>query len=255
MSVNIATLKAQNAARWAAMHLHAERLPILDERAKALCASGPKARFQAIEAATKVPWFVVAVIAEREAGGPPKCWPCQLAQGDPLVRVSLHEPAGRGPFYDHPDDVYPRDAFYRGALDALIDCAPYASKWTDWSPGGALTLLEEYNGLGYASMGVPSAYVWSGSDRYVSGKYVADHVYRASAVDVQEGCAPLLARMMLIDKSIWGTEVITVPHPTVPAPPNPAPPHTIPVPPVFPKDTRSLWLRVLEELAKPIFGG
>jgi lysozyme family protein len=58
------------------------------------------------------------------------------------------------------------------------------------------------NGLGYAARGVPSAYVWSGTDQYISGKYVADHVYRASAIDVQEGCAPILARMMALDPSI-----------------------------------------------------
>jgi lysozyme family protein len=63
-------------------------------------------------------------------------------------------------------------------------------------------LLEEYNGLGYAAHGVPSAYVWSGTDQYVSGKFVADHVYRAGVIDVQEGCAPLLATMMAIDPSI-----------------------------------------------------
>jgi hypothetical protein len=28
---------------------------------------------------------------------------------------------------------------------------------TDWTPGGVLTLWEEYNGLGYAARGVPSA--------------------------------------------------------------------------------------------------
>lgn len=69
---------------------------------------------------------------------------------------------GRGPFFG-------ADAFYRAALDALIDCAPHAAKWTDWTAGGALTLLEEYNGLAYAARGVPSAYVWSGSDQYNSG--------------------------------------------------------------------------------------
>lgn len=252
MSVSIATLKSENAARWAAMHIHEDRIPGLDSRAKVLTESNAKARFLAVQEATKVPWWVVAVIAEREAGGPPKCWRCQLAQGDPLIRVSTHEPAGRGPFYDHPDDLPQHDAFYRGALDALIDCAPHAAKWTDWGPGGALTLLEEYNGLGYASMGVPSAYVWSGSDRYVSGKYIADHVYRVSAVDVQEGCAPLLARMMLIDNSIHLGQVIGDEHPTVPPPITRAPPKSIPVPPVYPKDTRPLWLRVLEELAQPI---
>ena len=253
MMVSIAALKQQNAARWAAMHIHADRLPVLDERAKALCAPDAKARFMAIQETTKVPWWVGAVIAEREAGGPPKCWGCQLAQGDSLDRVSIHEPAGRGPFFNHADDTPLHNSFYRGALDALIDCPPHAAKWTDWSPGGAFTLLEEYNGLGYASMGVPSAYVWSGSDRYTSGKYVADHVYRASAVDVQEGCAPLVARMMLIDKSIMGTELVTVPHPVIPAPSNQAPTQSIPVQPTYPKSTKPLWLWLLEELAHPIW--
>lgn len=251
MSVNVATLKQRNAARWAAMRIHDNRLPGLDARAKVLCAPDAKARFMAIQDTTKVPWWVVAVIAEREAGGPPKCWHSQLSQGDPLGHVSVNVPAGRGPFLDHPTDTPLHDAFYRGALDALIDCAPHASKWTDWTAGGVFTLVEEENGLGYASMGVPSAYVWSGSDQYVSGKYIADHVYRASAVDVQEGCAPLISRMMEIDKSI-SLGAPSIVHPTIPPPPVIAPPRTIPVPPEFPKDTRSLWFRILIELTQPI---
>jgi lysozyme family protein len=94
------------------------------------------------------------------------------------------------------------DAWTRCCLDALIDCAPHAARWTDWTIGGVLTLLEEYNGLGYAARGVPSAYVWSGTDQYESGKFVADHVCRAGVKDVREGGAPLLAMMMAIDPSI-----------------------------------------------------
>jgi lysozyme family protein len=40
-----------------------------------------KARYQGIEAATGVPWFMVAVIHEREAGGR---WNGHLGQGDDL---------------------------------------------------------------------------------------------------------------------------------------------------------------------------
>jgi hypothetical protein len=29
---------------------------------------------------------------------------------------------------------------FRGCLDALIDCAPHAANWTDWTPGGVFTL-------------------------------------------------------------------------------------------------------------------
>lgn len=196
-SPQIAALKAANARRWAAMHVKADKIAEFDKTAARLVAS--KTRYQKISTATGVPWHAIAVIHEREAGGN---FNAQLGQGDPLGQVSVHEPAGRGPFLNHPDDPPGEDAFYRGALDALIDCPPHASKWQDWSIGGLLTLLEEYNGLGYANMGVPSAYVWSGSDQYVAGKYIADHVYSATAVDVQEGCAPLLARMAALDPTI-----------------------------------------------------
>lgn len=199
-SPQIAALKAANAKRWAAMHVKADRIAEFDKTAAKLCAETAKARYQKISAKTGVPWYAIAVIHEREAAGR---FDAQLGQGDPLNQVSIHIPTGRGPFLNHPDDPPGEDAFYRGALDALIDCPPHASKWQDWSIGGLLTLLEEYNGLGYANMGVPSAYVWSGSDQYVSGKYVADHVYSATAVDVQEGCAPLLSRMAVIDPTIF----------------------------------------------------
>jgi len=200
----VATLEARNAARWKAMHVNAGRLETLHKRSIALCAADAKARYIAISQAvwkTADRWPFVAVVHEREAGGPPH-WSCQLGQGDPLDRVSRHDPVGRGPFLNHDGDCPGNDAFHRAALDALIDCAPHAARWSDWSVGGVLTLLEEYNGLGYAERGVPSAYVWSGSNQYVSGKFIADHVYRASAVDVQEGCAPLLACMKAIDPSI-----------------------------------------------------
>lgn len=205
---NIEALKINNARRWHAMHIRAVRLREFDATARRLCEANAKSRYVGVQEKLRslgkypIPWWFVAIVSEREYGGPPH-WNKQLGQGDPLDHVSTHDPEGRGPFLAHPSDSTPgNDAWTRGCLDALIDCGPYASRWTDWSIGGVLTLLEEYNGLGYANMGVPSAYVWSGSDQYVSGKYVADHVYRASAVDVQEGCAPLLARMMALDTSI-----------------------------------------------------
>lgn len=205
---DIVALKAANAARWAKMHLSAARIPAFHSTAVRLCGATAKARYQGVTDRLvsanyqSVPWWFIAVVSEREYGGPPH-WDKQLGQGDPLGFVSKHEPAGRGPFLAHEGDITPgNDAWTRCCLDALIECGPYAARWTDWSPGGVLTLWEEYNGLGYAARGVPSAYVWSGTDQYVSGKYIADHVYRASAVDVQEGCAPILSMMMMIDPSI-----------------------------------------------------
>jgi lysozyme family protein len=201
MSASLTALAAANARRWEAMHLRAGLVPQFDTTAHRLCAADAKARYAMIARATGVPWWVIAVIHEREAGGPPH-FDRSIAQGDPLCEVSRHEPSGRGPFLDYASDPPGQDAFYRGALDALIECPPRAASWKDWSVGGTLCLLEQYNGLGYAAMGRPSPYVWSGSDQYVSGKYIRDHVYDPHAVDAQEGCAPLVARMMAIDASI-----------------------------------------------------
>lgn len=205
---NIIALKAVNAHRWSTMHMRADRIALFHSIAVRLCAPAAKARYQGVTTKLKeigqqpVPWWFIAVVSEREYGGPPH-WDKQLGQGDPLSQVSHNEPRGRGPFLAHATDVTPgNDAWTRGCLDALVDCAPYAAKWTDWSIGGFLTLWEEYNGLGYAARGVPSAYVWSGTDQYASGKYVADRVYRAGVVDVQEGCAGILAMMLAIDPTI-----------------------------------------------------
>lgn len=210
---DIAALKVANAARWAAMKLDATRVHEFDAVATRLCDPDAKAMYLAIEAATSVPWFVVAVIHERESG---QKWDTHLGQGDPISQKTVNDPAGRGPFFDP-------NAFYRGALDALIDCPPHASKWTDWTVGGSLTLLLSYNGFGYGER--PSPYLFAGTNQYASGKFIRDHVYDPSAVDVQDGCAPILSRMTLRDPSIKfttapGPWVSSVPPAVVPTPPH-----------------------------------
>ncbi len=161
---------------------------------------------------TRVPWFVIAVIHERESS---QSWGGSLAQGDPWDRVSIHVPAGRGPF----------KSWEEAAIDALVKCQPYAARWKDWSAGGAMTLLEQYNGLGYSRMGRPSPYVWAGTDQYVSGKYTRDGVYDPSVVDKQLGCACLLIAMSKLDSGVTFTGLAQPgPRPAPPAPTPPAPP-------------------------------
>jgi lysozyme family protein len=189
MPVNIADLKKANQKRWDDMTVTPALIPMLDKVAKRLIEPAAKARYQAVSTKTKVPWAIIAVIHEREAS---QSWKANLAQGDPWNKVSIHVPAGRGPF----------GSWEEAAIDALVNCAPKAASWTDWSIGGALTLLEEYNGLGYAAKGRPSPYVWASTDQYVKGKFVADGHYDPNAVDHQLGCAPLLTRMKNLDPSV-----------------------------------------------------
>lgn len=138
-----------------------------------------KAVYDRIEAATGVPWWFTGIVHYRESN---LNMSRSLAQGDPWNQVSTHVPKGRGPF----------KSFEEAAIDALTKCAPYAAKNKDWSAAGALTMFEKYNGLGYANKGIPSPYVWAGTNQYVSGKYVADGVFDANTVDKQLGCAGIL---------------------------------------------------------------
>jgi lysozyme family protein len=182
---DLVALKAANAKRWA----NAKITRNFSAVARHLIAPEAKARYQAVSVKTGVPWAAIAVIHERECS---QNWAGCLAQGDPWNRVSVHVPAGRGPFKSWED----------AAIDALVHCAPYAARNKDWSIGGTLTKLEEYNGLGYAARRQPSPYIWSGTDQYRSGKYVRDGVYDPNAVDSQLGCAGLLIAMMALDPNI-----------------------------------------------------
>jgi lysozyme family protein len=182
---DLTALKIANANRWE--HAKLTRGPEFIPVAKRLVAA--KERYQTVALKTGIPWPFIAVTHQRESS---QNWSRSLAQGDMWNDVSTHVPAGRGPFRSWED----------AAFDALVNCAPKASRNTDWSIGGTLTLLEQYNGLGYSKRGLPSPYIWSGTDQYIKGKYVADGVFDKETVDKQLGCAGLILAMRDIDPSI-----------------------------------------------------
>jgi len=177
-------LAAANAKRWHDARLTRDFSAV----ARRLISPAAKTRYQSVSAITGVPWAAIAVIHERECS---QDWTRSLAQGDPWNRISVHVPADRGPFL----------SWEAAAVDALVSCAPYAARNKDWSVGATLTRLEEYNGLGYAARGLPSPYLWAGTDQYRAGKYLHDGVYNPNAVDGQLGCAGLLKAMAALDPS------------------------------------------------------
>jgi lysozyme family protein len=186
--VDLNALSRANADRWSKAKLTREA----EFTRPAKVAVANKGRYLAIARSAGMPdiaWVFIAVSHYRESS---QDFSKSLAQGDAWNKVSVHVPAGRGPFASFED----------AAVDALAKCSPFAAKLKDWSIGGMLTNLERYNGLGYARMGRPSAYVWSGTDQYHSGKYVADGVFDPDKVDAQLGVAGLILSMMQIDPSI-----------------------------------------------------
>lgn len=182
---DLIALKTANAKRWKAAKL--TRGPEFIPVAKRLVAA--KERYQTVALKTGIPWPFIAVTHQRESS---QNWNRSLAQGDPWNAVSVHVPAGRGPF----------KSWEEAAIDALVRCPPHASRNIDWSIGGLLTKLEEYNGLGYVKRGLPSPYIWSGTDQYFRGKYVSDGVFDPRVVDKQLGCAGLIMAMTTLDPTI-----------------------------------------------------
>lgn len=203
--VDLNALTTANAKRWANARLTREA----EFTRPAKVAVANKGRYLAIARAAGMPdiaWVFIAVSHYRESS---QDFSKSLAQGDPWNKVSTHVPAGRGPF----------KSFEEAAVDALVKCSPYAAKLKDWSIGGMLTNLERYNGIGYANKGIPSPYIWSGTDQYRSGKYIRDGVFDPNTVDKQLGCAGLIMTMMALDPTITFTGVAVKP----PDPPKPQP--------------------------------
>jgi lysozyme family protein len=200
---DLAKLRADNERRWSVVRLTRPFSAISDQLIAA------KSRYLAVEAKTGVPWFVIAVIHMRESS---RSFLGVLHNGERIIgtnRQTRLVPKGRGPFA----------TWEEAAVDALVNCAPYAARNKDWSIGGTLTMLEQYNGLGYAAKGLPSPYVWAGTDQYVKGKYVADGKFDPNAVDAQPGCAGMILAIMAADASVKFGEVAAPTRPLEPAPP------------------------------------
>lgn len=181
-----------------------------------------------VEAHTGVPWWVVGVIQCMEAGisqhGALRL-DCHLHNGDPLTHQTVNKPAGRIPGRSGPF------TFLESAIDA-IRCDELDK--VDWSNGAVEPLLyrlEAYNGWGVRQYhpDVLSAYLWSGTNQYKRGKYVADGKWSDTAVSGQIGAVPIIVALKEMDvapepksdpvlTTADGAAVDTETSPAVPAP-------------------------------------
>lgn len=138
--MNTTQLITDNAGRWARMSVLPNRLLEVERVSAALVAPNAKAIYQQVQVQVPaVPWWFVAIVHEREAS---QNFKCSIAQGDPWNKRSVHVPRGIGPF----------TSFVAAAVFTLTRCAPYPSKWADWSPGGVLTLFESYTATKIAGL-------------------------------------------------------------------------------------------------------
>jgi len=145
-----------------------------------------RARYEAVGNPLGIPWHFIAVIHNMESS---QSFTRHLHNGDPLSARTVQVPAGR------PKTGNPPFTWEESAADALGMRGIGAV--TDWSLSGTLYQIEGYNGFGYRTFHpqVLSPYLWSFSNQYTSGKYVADGTWSDTAVSAQCGAATLLRRM------------------------------------------------------------
>lgn len=135
--------------------------------------------YDPVSQATRIPWYVIAALDMREESFNHSGY---LGNGDPLWHTTTHVPKGRGPF----------KTWYEGAIDALtLDHMGLLPANGHWDIVTALIKCEGYNGLGYATKGLPSPYVWSLTNIQMAGKYTSDGHFSPSSWDTQPGCAAL----------------------------------------------------------------
>jgi len=139
---------------------------------------------------TDLPWYWIPPVHYREASFD---FDTQLAQGDPLGQRSTNVPRGQGPYFGE-------DAWERAAIIALE--TDELDKVKDWRLEKLIYYWEKYNGWGYNSRGVPSAYVWAGTDVYQGGMFVADGKWDRSEIDPRVGTVAILKSMMEMDDTI-----------------------------------------------------
>lgn len=144
-----------------------------------------KAEYEYVTQVTGVPYDVVAACHYRESS---LDFRGVLHNGEFIIGTGKKTklvPAGRGPFL----------TWKEAACDAmLIEKSKFPKVW---DTAGKLDFCEKYNGLGYRKKGVPSPYVFAGTNKYVSGLYVADGKYSASKVDKRLGCAAIIKGLRL----------------------------------------------------------
>ena len=140
-----------------------------------------------------VPAAVVFVLHGRES-----TWNFKkhLHEGSPLTGRTKWIPKGR------PKTGNPPFTFEESAEDALYILKSLEK--INWSRcDDALYNIEKYNGLGYLKYrNINSPYLWSGTNHYSKGKYVADGKFSSSAVDKQLGTCSILLRMIDRDLEI-----------------------------------------------------
>jgi|GEM_PF-283692 len=177
-----AAMMAQYQRLFDTCRIHADKLAEIDAIIDIFMANIKK--YQEVGVPLGVPWYFIACIQSLEG---PLDFTRHLHNGDPLTARTVRVPKGR------PPEGEPPFSWKGSAIDALTYMGYVGI--SNWTLPLMLHNLEKFNGMGYRNRGINSPYLWSYSDQYTKGKYVADHKFDPEAVSKQVGVAVLIKRM------------------------------------------------------------
>jgi lysozyme family protein len=147
-------------------------------------------RYMKIYDSICVPWFFVGGIHALEASFN---FRTHLHNGDSLSSRTTHVPSGQPRTWNPPSD------WESSAVDALK--AKKYDQETSWTLPEILYRWEKYNGVrSRVEHGINTPYLWSFSQHYTKGKFVADNVWDTNAVSKQVGAAVILRRLVDLGK-------------------------------------------------------
>jgi lysozyme family protein len=189
MSYAFSALDGEYSKLLASMVIDTKRGAELEARAKVILACAADENWQMVTAATGVPRLWGMASFERESASNYARSP---AQGDPWRAVSTHVPRGLGPYKSWAAAAV---AAYR--VDHLDKVG--AANWT-WAR--ACYEGELFNGFGYRAHGIHTPYLWSWTNVYTRGKFVADGRFDAAEKDQQCGMIPLMVALLRLNPSL-----------------------------------------------------
>jgi lysozyme family protein len=131
------------------------------------------------------PWYFIGIIHAMEASFD---FRTHLHNGDPLKSRTVQVPSGRPPVWNPPND------WASSAIDAIT--FDHFADQPDWSLARTLYNWEGYNGWRSRARGINTPYLWSFSNHYSKGKFVADNQWDPAAVSKQCGAAVMLKALV-----------------------------------------------------------
>ena len=178
------TLQKEYEDLYSRMEIRLDKLSVVESNVNKILQF--KARYKAVGDPLHIPWYFIGIIHSMESG---QSFSRHLHNGDPLTARTKQVPSGR------PKTGNPPFTWEESAADAL--------KYHDLNQVGEWTLtrilyeLERYNGWGYRlyHQHVYSPYLWSFSNQYIKGKYIADGTWSETAASLQIGAVVLLRRL------------------------------------------------------------